>query len=133
MNEKIIKAVGIVVGIAWFTTVITFGWQLFETLAGRFGDAFGALSFFYLFGLLAVLFLGRALLERLLIATFGIDGAVVDTSISVASTSRRYTDVWAVPIGAATVITIVGIGSISQFPIDIGNIVTQSETSASIG
>ena len=132
MSEKTINTIGIIVGVAWFTFVVTVGWQIFEYLAGRFGDQFGALSLFYMFGLLAILFVGRAILEKALIATFEFANILEAASMAVIGTSGRFTDTRSQTFGTLAACTIVGVVLIGQINAGDENIVSESESSAKV-
>lgn len=94
MSIKKINTIGFAVGIAWFVIVVSAGWHFFEILAVRFGDAFGALSLFYMFAAVGVLFLGRALLEQILVAILNLGESTSSNTIkteTVATLARSLT------------------------------------------
>jgi len=127
VTNKIKNSIGLIVGIVWFVTVITFGWRFFDLLTDRYGDTFGAFSLLYLFGVLAVLFVGRASLEHVLTKVIKFESAAE----SLIGTSVVYTDSRVAQIGAVALCTFVGIG-LSPIDIDNDNIVSESNTSANI-
>jgi len=115
MNFKLVNVIGIVFGAAWLVTVIIVGLKFFNFLAARFGDTFGALSLFYVLGWLLVLFIGRAVLERILIAilsvaeaTFGARKIAVEGVTSATSSPMQTPVGWVMPVGAAAALTIAG-------------------------
>lgn len=63
MSQRFKRIIGLVIGLSWAALVLYYGFQAFNHLVLQFGDSFGALSLFFMFGWVAVLFIGRAVLE----------------------------------------------------------------------